>query len=146
MSKTWVYKNNARGGDHQKAVGDFCDVFKKIGVVHEWGGKWAFGARSRNYMDGDVEVGDSVICYQTDKRAIVGLAEVAKLTYGDDARLWLRSVKRMPGTGVRIHELKRQGGTYAPLAKMQAWQQGVISSLYPLDASEARFMKKVLKA
>jgi hypothetical protein len=142
----WVYKNNALGGDHQKAVGDFREVFAKIGVVHEWGGKWAFGARSRSYMDGDVEVGHSVICYQTDKRAIIGLAEVAKLTHGEDARLWLRSVKRMPGAGVKIHELKRQGGRYAPLADMQAWKQGVISSLYPLDASEARFMQKLLSA
>lgn len=143
MTKWWVYKNNSRGGAHQLAIGDFRWFFAG-GVEHEWGGKWAFGARSRNYLDGDVGVGDRVICYQTDLREIVGVAEVSKLTFGEDARLWLRPVKPIK-PGIRVHELKRQGGRYAPLREMEAWRQGVISSLYPLDADEARFMRQILK-
>lgn len=142
MTKCWVYKNNSGDGDHQRAMGDFPRFFAD-GEECEWGGKWAFGARSRNYLDGDVGVGDQVICYQTNLRAIVGTAEVSKLTFGDDARLWLRPVKAFD-PGIRIHELKRKGGRYAPLREMEAWRQGSISSLYPLDADEARFMRQLL--
>jgi hypothetical protein len=139
----WVYKNNARGGDHQRATGDFARLFSSK-RAQEWGGKWAFGARSSNYLDEAVSVGDQVLCYQTDKRAIIGLATVSKLTSGEDARLWLRPTHSFPGGGVKIHQLKKQGGRYAQLQSMEAWRPGVISSLYPLDAAEARTMRKIL--
>lgn len=141
--KMWVYKNNARGGDHQRATGDFARLFERK-RAQEWGGKWAFGARSSNYLDEEVGVGDEVLCYQTDKRAIIGVATVSKLTSGDDARLWLRPERLLSRGGVKIHDLKNQGGRYARLQTMEAWRPGVISSLYPLDAEEARFMRKVL--
>jgi hypothetical protein len=139
----WVYKNNALGGDHQRATGDFAELFDGK-RAQEWGGKWAFGARSSNYLDEGVGVGDEMLCYQTDKRAIIGLATVSKLTFGDDARLWLRPVHRFPGSGVKVHQLKKQGGRYSRLQGMEAWKPGVISSLYPLDGEEAPFMRKIL--
>lgn len=143
LTKWWVYENNSMGGDHLLAIGDFRWFFA-AGSEHEWGGKWAFGARSQNHLESDVQAGDIMVCYQTDLRTIVGVAEVSKLTYGDDARLWLRPVNALD-PGIKIHEPKRQGGRYAPLAKMEAWRQGVISSLYPLDADEAHFMQQVLR-
>ena len=139
--KMWVYKNTTTGTENPRASGDFNLLFHD-GHVGEWGGKWAFGARSARYLDGDMSEGDGVLCYQTNQRAILGFAEVAKLTFGSDARLWLRPL-RLFDPPVRVHELKRQGGAYAPLQEMAVWKPGNVSSLYPLDASEASYMRQL---
>lgn len=104
----WLYKNNRAVGGPSGYWGDWYDgVFSQNKTV-EWGGHHS--TRSREVaakLNEDVSVGDVVVAYQTDEKAVVGFARITRITGGvDDRRLHLKPLHYL-AQPFEIHKHKK---------------------------------------
>jgi len=74
--KLWVYKCNSRNLPYQPAYGDWRDFFD-IGKEQDWGSTDWIPALA------DLNVGDLIIAYQTNRNELAGLAKVTQTSEKD---------------------------------------------------------------
>lgn len=104
----WLYKNNAQEGGPSGYSGDWGpDVFEP-GETVEWGGHYSTRSLEvAKYLNEDVRVGDVIVAYQTDDKAIVGFCRLERITGPlNDKRLWLRPLHQLT-TPLLIHSVKK---------------------------------------
>lgn len=137
--RLWVYKCNAQNHEYQIAWGDWDDFF--VGPQPgEWGGSGTIGsARSLDILWNEMQRGDLVLCWQTDRKRAVGLCRVDDLKDYSDAGvphrdMWLELVGEPFSPPVALHELKKHD---RKLASVGALKPGYISTLYETTAAEA---------
>jgi hypothetical protein len=85
-----------------------------------------------------------IIAHQTDRQELVGLAEVARLQKGDyQGRqytfIYLKAQERL---GAEMTHLKT---AYARVAKLDAYRQGKIQTVYAIDKVDAEYLIKVAR-
>lgn len=143
MPALWVYKCNATGHGPQVATGDWQDFFAGP-QPGEWGGDITMrSASSLKILWTRMQPGDLVLCWQTDQRAAVGLAELTELidwTGRDGAAhrtMMLRLVGQPFDQPVPLLDLRK---TDRQLATVTAFRSGVPATLYPTTAREARLL------
>lgn len=133
----WVYKCNSRGGPHQRAWGDWADVFED-NKPQPWGStEWMRKSESER-----VESGDIIIAYQTDRNELVGLARVVG---------WKRRgqfedliLKPLITIGVKVRPLKESDPS---IAAIPAFKPGPIQTIYEISDKDAgHLLKAALKA
>ncbi len=137
----WVYKVNSKESHaeyNKRAFGDWQSVFDS-GEEMEWGGTWATGdANSLRFLREEMQEGDIIFAYQTDKSAIMGLCVVKDfMVYDDDedARdLWLQAKERFrkPFPVLRVKKEDRR------LANIRAFQHNSLGTLHALTDSDAQ--------
>lgn len=131
----WVYKCNARNPDYARAWGDWrAHVFSQPGVV-----RW--GDTSLRGVD-QIEKGDTLIAYQTDRNELVGLVHVVELQSmkGGLRRLM---VKRGELIGAKVRALKIR---YPKLASIRALKGGEIRTAYEIADTDARHLLAAARA
>jgi len=128
----WVYKCNSRNRPHQVMHGDWRDFFATM-REKEWGStQWipALGA---------AQPGDTVLAYQTNLQALVGLARVVRLARrGRFLHLFLRPTKVI---GVKVPMLKRADNK---IAAIHAFEPGRIATLYEISEPDARYLLRAM--
>ena len=83
--------------------------------------------------------GARVICYQFDIREVVGVAEVIGYQLG---KLILQATEGPFPRGVKIGDLKKIDER---IQNMNAFQQGLIKSLYPISDRDADYLLNRIK-
>jgi len=129
--RLWVYKCNARNPSRRVASGDWEDLF--AGGTQEWGSTRAIGsAVSLRILREEMTPGDLVLAVQTDRRAAIGLCQVARLDdnpAGDgrmERDLILEPIEFF-GQPVKLYALKKR---HRSLARVEALRQGPVQSLH----------------
>lgn len=129
----WVYKCNSRGHPYQVERGDWADFFAD-GKPHEWGStEWVPQLTQ-------ARPGDMIVAYQTDRNALVGVAQVLRhRSRGVHTDLILRPVEMI---GVRVRPLKRAD---LSVAAIPALQPGPIRTLYRISQTDARRLLRLAR-
>lgn len=124
----WIYKCNSRGGEHQRAMGDWDDVFSHSGVTH-WGStEWVPQLK-------EASPGDLILAYQTNRNELVGLARVEKQKKrGRHLDLYLQPVEELR---VRVRPLKKASER---IGRIPALQPGPIRTLYDISKIDASWL------
>jgi hypothetical protein len=123
----WVYKCNRRG-QYGPYHGDWERVFTTKTAV-PWGNTADIPRLEQ------LEVGDRLLCYQTDRNVIVGLAKVVGYRRENGGRRWkVQAIKR---TGARVRPLKQADRR---IAHIKALQGGPIQTIYRISSDEARLL------
>ncbi|MGB9623809.1 MAG: protein NO VEIN domain-containing protein [Phycisphaerae bacterium] len=134
MRKLWVYKCNARG---QWASGDWA-LFFDDPDSGEWGNTrdHIHNPAARKIAREEMQRGDLVLAYQTDRRTAIGLCEVVKLKKDADGEvtIFLKPLERFPEP-VPIHDMKRSN---PGLREVRALRPAVVQALYETSPEEAR--------
>ena len=136
----WVYKCKNDPGTDNVAYGDWASVFKQPWRKVAWGGAWATAKPDGKVIfDDEVEKGDLILAWQTDKARAVGLCEVAgwKPSQVEGRDLLLMPVEKFDPP-VRLHELKRT--SHPKLATVAALRPGNVATIYRTTTSEARLL------
>lgn len=104
----WLYKNNAQEGGPSGYSGDWIQEVFKPGKTVEWGGHHSTRSREvAKHLNEDVRVGDVIVAYQTDDKAIVGFCRLERIAGPPDGkRLWLRPLHQLT-TPLLIHSVKK---------------------------------------
>ncbi len=146
MAKTprlWVYKNRSYADVHQTAYGDWEEFFDRWEAEKEpikWGGSWATAlSNQKRVFQEDIKIGDLILCWQTDRQAALGIAEVANATTRHDGEneLWLETVERF-SKPVRLHQIKK--ATYPKLQQVSALKRGPMHTIYETTTQEAYWL------
>jgi hypothetical protein len=130
VSAFWIYKCRSKAREHQRAWGDWADVF---------GGKRAqrWGTTENVPELAKAKVGDTVLAYQTDRNELVGVARVVRWqSHGKYKRLVLKPVRTI---GVRVRLLKEMN---SKVALIPAFQPGPIHTLYAISRDDADALLK----
>lgn len=127
----WIFKCNDKGHEHQVQHGDWNDVFSER-LPQEWGSAESIKA------DGELEAGDLLIAYQTDRNEVVGLVEVVKPN--QKGKLYVRPIEEYR---VRLLPLKKQDER---IGKLGAFAQGKIATIYSITTADAWHLLNVVKA
>lgn len=142
MRSLWVYKNNAKGHAYQGSMGSWEDYFDLAGDGHAvpWGRTdWMGNAAGRNAAM-RMEAGDLVLCWQSDRKQAIGLAEVVDLP-GDWADVDGRSERTVNLRPVDRFEagipLLQMRGSNPQLGEVRAFRPGPIQSIYETAPAEA---------
>lgn len=123
----WVYKCNSKGRSYQKTWGDWNDFFQ--GNDKRWGNtQWVPALE-------DLNKGDKIIAYQTDRNELVGIAEVTQ-SCAIDGYLYLDPIETI---GVKVRPLKADPDIDA----IPAFKPSPIKTVYEISSKHA---KKLLKA
>ena len=125
----WVYKCNSKKLPHQKVWGDWNDFFNG-GPNEDWGCAQDVPALAK------LKKGDMIIAYQTDRKELVGVAQVRQSCQYDDC-LYLDPIETI---GVQIPPLKLSD---PKIAAIPAFKRGPIQTIYEISEVDA---KKLLKA
>lgn len=139
--RVWLYKCNARGEKYQTGVGDWRDFFRRPGDGR-WGGVWSTkNPKSRQIFSELMKPEDFVLCYQTDRREILGVCRVVGFVNVSKGFRKGRNVVLSPleefHRPVKIHALKRE----IPVLKMiRALQPGWIQTVYELSDEEGQVL------
>ena len=106
MARLYVYKCRNDPNTEFSAYGDWSSVFDSSGPVM-WGGTWATKhPTSLEIFESELQSGDLILAWQTDKRAAIGIAEVVGFKMrGQDQHVLLQARERFP-VPVPLHELK----------------------------------------
>jgi hypothetical protein len=130
----WMYKCNARKLPYQRAWGDWAEFFN-AGKVDEWGStEWIPQLR-------EARRGDVVLAFQSDRNELVGVARVVgQRRAGRFSALLLRPVEQLR---VKVRPLKEQNPR---IRVIPALQPGIIRTLYPISARDARALVRSAKA
>lgn len=121
----WVYKCNRRGLNGP-AWGDWEDVFRGNGPV-QWGQIDIIPALE------DLQPGDTLLAYQTDRNELVGTARVEGFKGPQRRRhVMIRAVERL---GAKVRPLKKAD---PKIAQIQALQGGIVATIYTITDEEAR--------
>lgn len=126
--KWWVYKCNSRNLPYQRANGDWRDFFD-MGKKQDWGSTDWIPALA------DLNVGDLIIAYQTNRNELAGLAKVTQ-TSEKDTNVYLKPLESI---NVRVRPLKKAN---PKIASIQALQPGPIKTIYPISDTDARQLLK----
>ena len=142
----WVYKCKNDPGTQNLAYGNWSTVFKRPWKNTPWGGAWVTGKPDGKIIfDDDIQKGDLVVAWQTDKGHAVGLCEVVgwKASKVDGRDLVLLPVEEFDPP-VRLHDLKRT--THPKLATVSALKPGNVATIYRTSRSEARLILQACRA
>jgi Protein NO VEIN, C-terminal len=121
---TWVYKCNRRGTFGPER-GDWEFVFASATPV-------AWGPPSSIPALDDLRPGDLLLCYQTDRNLLVGLARVTGFRgAGRGRRVVVQALRRI-GTKVRPLKMKDRR-----IGRIPALQGGRIQTIYPISTADA---------
>lgn len=130
----WIYKCNSKKPPPQVDIGDWA-VFFESDDISQWGSsEWIRGLTS-------LTPGDRIIAYQTDRKELVGLAEVVQIRPHRSRNkvhhyLYLKPLEKI---GVRVPPLKKADPR---IAAIPALKPGPIQTLYSITASDARRLLK----
>lgn len=135
-ARLWIYKNNA---NQQAGLswGDWEDFFAE-GEATTWGSTEMIGRQNRGPAF-EMQPGDQVLCWQTNRRAAIGLAAVVELAEYADANgtiqrdFVLDPVERFP-TPVPLLDMRASD---PELAAVPVFQQGNVATLYRTTAQQA---------
>lgn len=130
----WVYKCNAKEHPNHVCSGDWDAVFSRSGS-RRWGTTEDIPA-FRNLNKGDL-----VIAYQTDRNELVGLVEVVKMK----KRGQFLDVIVQPVEEVRV-KLRPLKGIDARVAALSIFKQGNEGTVYPVSTTDAWHLMNVAKA
>jgi hypothetical protein len=120
----WVYKNNSTKHTTGRLQGDWHPFFD-ANRIDEWGYEADVPAL------GKVAVGDHILCYQSNRNTLVGLAVAERWRDTRGGReLWLRPVRRIE---VRIRPLKKR---YPSVARINAFRSGPIQTVNAITRTE----------
>lgn len=119
----WMYKCNAKQTDYAVDSGDWEYVFGPM-ETSSWG----------NTGDvpqlGELEVGDTLLAYQTDKNSLVGIARVA---YWQKGEVFVQPLRRIGERGVKVRPLKKKD---PKVDAIPALQGGPIQTIYAMTPKE----------
>lgn len=106
MTRYWLYKVNRRGGPAGWAGDWESDLFASA-RPRRWGGHEAsLSPEVHRALDEEVSVGDVIVAYQTDRKAVIGFCRVDEVTGRAGARgLVLEPIERLDPV-LKIHEQK----------------------------------------
>ena len=122
----YVYKCNARGPEYARASGDWCEVFD-AGGIQPWGLSTLKGVDQ-------LDVGDLLLAYQTDRNELVGVARVVRWDPEDGARRVV--VEPIEPIGVKVRPLRSD----PRIATIQAFKPGDIRTAYRISAVDAKLV------
>lgn len=127
----WVYKCNAKAD----AQGDWDYFFDEMDGQGEWGGTWCINNHaSRKIIREQLQVGDLMLAWQTDKQAAYGLCQVAALEDdGQEIAIILKPVMRF-AQPVKLLEWKERSPA---LANGKAFRQGNAGTIFGTTPAEA---------
>ncbi|GEM_PF-5708059 len=128
---TFVYKVNPKGNIGLYA-GDWFDFFDGP-QPSAWGLAEAVCFHHRP------KPGDRIICYQSDIREVVGTAKVVGYELG---KLVLQATEGPFPRGIKLGDLKKIDSR---IRNLNAFQQGLIKSLYPISDSDADYLLNRIK-
>jgi hypothetical protein len=145
----YVYKCRNDPNTEFNAYGDWEEVFDASGPVR-WGGAWATrNPTSIRIFEDELEVGDLILAWQTDRRAAIGVAEVVGFLTADREvqgelivnaeHIVLEAREEFPKP-VRLHELKRT--TMPKLAEVPALKQANVATIYRTTPQHAHLLLK----
>jgi hypothetical protein len=129
--RIFVYKNNSRDN---RTHGDFGRFFQEAsGKSYEWGVLGVTMTRANATVWSRMRPGDLVVLYQTDKRSLVGTAQVGRVDSVATSRpeLWLTPQREY---------LLRRSDTGFP--RISAFAPGSYAALHEVTAPDER---KVLR-
>ncbi|MFO0914168.1 MAG: hypothetical protein U0795_14510 [Pirellulales bacterium] len=127
----WIYKCNDNGKFNK---GDWDYLFEQSSPTR-WGNtEWT---RPR----GKLQVGDVVIAHQTDRKELVGLAEVTgfkRRGAGED--IMLLPIEEIRVKVPRIRECDRR------INELEVWKAGPIKTIYDITTADACHLLRVARA
>ncbi|MEZ5181524.1 MAG: DUF3883 domain-containing protein [Acidimicrobiales bacterium] len=132
----WIYKNNSKP-DPGRSYGDWEEFFATSGP--QWWGTTAHIGINNRDTTFDMEPGDQVLCWQTNRRRAVGLALIAELPEfeGDSGYIErdfvLEPLERFD-PAVPLLDLRR---TNPALKAIQAFRKGFVKTIYRTTDAEA---------
>ena len=126
----WVYKCNSKQHAYQSAWGDWRDFFEGDPDDH-WGSTEWVPALAQ------LQRGDMIIAYQTDRNELVGLAKVRR-PCERDGYLYLTPIETI---GVKVRPLKEADSR---IAAIPALQPGPIRTLYPISLVDAKALLRAV--
>lgn len=136
----WVYKCRNDPDTAYNAWGDWANVFDKPWKPVPWGGAWATARPDgKRILNEEIEVGDLVLAWQSDRSAAIGVCKVTgrKRSRHGGTDLLLLAVEEFK-TPVKLHDLKR--ATKPKLQQVTALKQGYSRTIYPTTTKEARLL------
>jgi hypothetical protein len=130
----WIYKCNSQGHSYQNAYGDWRDFFD----VRAIGGRKArWGLPSVTPDLTNLQKGDMVLAYQTDRNELVGLVRCVKAVAGG---VYFVPVEEI---GVKVRPLKKADQA---IAAIPALKPGPIQTLYSISKEDARRLLDAARA
>lgn len=139
--RAWVYRCNDSEKAPWPARGDWRDVFAGPDDGTEWGGEWSTkNPESLKIIRERMKPGDYVLCYQTDRREMVGVCDLVRFVHTSRGprkgrNLILRPAEEFQPT-VKIHDLKHK----IPALKMVRALQPGVKTLYEVTDQEAQIL------
>jgi len=123
----WVYKCNSRGHEYQNHFGDWNTFFEKADPEWRWGTIAYVPALAR------LQVGDTILAYQTDRNELVGVARVTQSSEGN-GYVYMTPERLI---GVRVRPLKKADPC---IAAIPALQGGPIQTIYAISPQDAELL------
>ena len=140
--RLWVYKVNI--DQENAAYGDWEQLFAQLrstGTAQPWGGTWATNKPSDQRRFTELERGDHILAWQSNRQVAVGFLEVDRVERGGQD-VYLTEIKHF-ATPVPLNKLKN---AYPELRDVSAFKQGHAGTLYSTTAGEAKPLRKVCAA
>jgi hypothetical protein len=141
VTPLWVYKCNTRGHAQQTSVGDW-DEFFRMQHPNYWGGTDTMRSKgSLHILWHEMAIGDHILCWQSNRRAAVGLCRVTDLEDWTDAEgveqrtMWLELIGEPFSPPVPLLDLRKADRA---LAAVRAFEPGFPQTLYGTTNAEAR--------
>jgi len=147
LPRIWYYKTNSTNQPYQSGWGDWKRVFESR-QPREWGGTWCTKhPTSRKIFEEDLRKGDLVVCYQTDRREILGICRVVGFKNRPRGskkgrNVMLRPIEEFPSP-VKIHALKQE---LRELREIRALKPGPMMAIQELNKKEASLLLSVCKS
>jgi hypothetical protein len=128
---SYVYKVNEQNvvGYH---YGNWLDFFNKPQPC-------SWGLEDVVCKDHRPQVGDRILCYQTNLNEILGTAEVVEYKMG---KLILQKTEGPFPRGIKVAILKKIDKR---IRNLEAFQQGLIKTLYPISNRDADYLLGTIK-
>lgn len=138
--RVWVYKCNDSKETPWVARGDWAKFFRRP-AKGTWGGEWSTrNPESLKIIRERMKPGDFVLCYQTDRREMIGVCELVRFVHTSRGfrkgrNLILKPSEKFP-MPVKIHELKN---ALPGLSRVHALKPGP-KTLYEVSDQEAQIL------
>lgn len=138
LPNLWVYKCNSKEHNEQIAHGDWEYFIENQPT--DWGGSTTIHSNNSLKLLGKMAEGDLVLCWQSNRKAALALAEVLNFEEwmdedGTEQREMVLGLVGEPfSPPVKLLELRKRN---AALAAVRAFQQGFAGTLYETSADEA---------
>lgn len=130
----YVYKCNSRNEPHQNHYGEWRDFFNYAGA----GDPISWGTTSRVPALSQLEKGDKILAFQSNRNSLMGLVEVDGWRVEDGCRyVYLRPLLRLGPDGVKVRPLKKVDERIDGMEPLKA---GPVKTLYEIDASDAEYL------